>query len=162
MALGPVQLLVVGFGENAEFNGSALDELHRLSEQNIVRLVDLLVVSKDEAGKVSQVEIADRPELERYGALAGALVGLGAAGDEGMVAGAVAGAEAAADGMYDPDEVWLIADAIPPGMTAAIGLLEHRWAIPLRDAILDNDGVILADEWMHPEDLVRYGAEAVE
>ena len=160
MALGPVQLLVVGFGENAKFNGSALEELHRLSEHDIVRLVDLLVVSKDEAGKVSQVEIADRPELEQYGALAGALVGLGAAGEEGMVAGAVAGAEAAADGMYDPDQVWLLADAIPPGMTAAIGLLEHRWAIPLRDAILDNDGVILADEWMHPEDLVRYGAEA--
>lgn len=160
MALGPVQLLVVGFGENAKFDGSALDELHRLSEQNIVRLVDLLVVSKDENGKVSQVEIADRPELEQYGALAGALVGLGAAGEEGMVAGAVAGAEAASGGIYDPDQVWLLADAIPPGMTAAIGLLEHRWAIPLRDAILDNDGVILADEWMHPEDLVRYGAEA--
>jgi uncharacterized membrane protein len=162
MALGPVQLLVVGFGENAKFDGRALDELHRLSDQDIVHLIDLLVVSKDENGKVSQVEIADRPELEQYGALAGALVGLGAAGEEGMAAGAILGAEDAADGIYDPEQVWLIADAIPPGMTAAIGLLEHRWAIPLRDAILDNDGVILADEWMHPEDLVRYGAEAAE
>jgi hypothetical protein len=56
----------------------------------------------------------------------------------------------------------MVADAIPPGMTAAIAMLEHRWAIPLRDAVLDNDGVILADEWIHPEDLVRYGAEAAE
>ena len=78
-----------------------------------------------------------------------------------MVIGAEAGAEAMADGkMYDSDEVWLLAEQIPPGMTAAIAMLEHRWAIPMRDAIVGNGGVVLADEWIHPEDLVRYGAEA--
>ena len=101
-----------------------------------MRLVDLLVVAKDDDGNVTQVEISDRPELQEYGALAGALLGLGAAGEEGMVAGAEAGAEAMADGqMYDPEDVWVLADEIPPGMTAAIAMLEHRWAIPLRDAI---------------------------
>ena len=62
--------------------------------------------------------------------------------------------------MYDPEQVWVLADQIPPGMTAAIAMLEHRWAIPMRDAIEDAGGVVLADEWVHPEDLVRYGAEA--
>jgi len=161
MALGPVQLLVVGYGEDAVFDGAVLDELHRLSEQDVVRLVDLLVVTKDLDGNVAQVEISDRPELQKYGAVAGALLGLGAGGEEGMAIGAEAGAEAMADGkMYDPDEVWLLAEEIPPGMTAAIAMLEHRWAIPMRDAILGNNGVVLADEWIHPEDLVRYGAEA--
>jgi uncharacterized membrane protein len=161
MALGPVQLLVVGYGEDAVFDGTVLDELHRLSEHDIVHLVDLLVVTKDLDGNVAQVEISDRPELQKYGAVAGALLGLGADGEEGMVVGAEAGAEAMADGkMYDPDEVWLLAEEIPPGMTAAIAMLEHRWAIPMRDAILGNNGVVLADEWIHPEDLVRYGAEA--
>ena len=161
MALGPVQLLVVGYGEDAVFDGTVLDELQRLREHDIVRLVDLLVVTKDLDGNVAQVEISDRPELQKYGAVAGALLGLGAAGEEGMVIGAEAGAEAMADGkMYDPDEVWLLAEEIPPGMTAAIAMLEHRWAIPMRDAVLRNGGVVLADEWMHPEDLVRYGAEA--
>jgi len=161
MALGPVQLLVVGYGEDAVFDGTVLDELHRLSEQDVVRLVDLLVVTKDLDGNVAQVEISDRPELQKYGAVAGALLGLGAAGEEGMVIGAEAGAEAMADGkMYDSDEVWLLAEQIPPGMTAAIAMLEHRWAIPMRDAIVGNGGVVLADEWIHPEDLVRYGAEA--
>jgi len=161
MALGPVQLLVVGYGEDAVFDGAVLDELHRLSEHDVVRLVDLLVVTKDMDGNVAQVEISDRPELQKYGAVAGALLGLGAAGEEGMVIGAEAGAEAMADGkMYDPDEVWMLAEEIPPGMTAAIAMLEHRWAIPMRDAILSNNGVVLADEWIHPEDLVRYGAEA--
>jgi uncharacterized membrane protein len=163
MALGPVQLLVVGYGEDAKFTGAALDELHRLAEHDIVRLVDLLVVTKDADGSVSKLEVSDRPELQKYGAVAGALLGFGAAGEEGAEIGAAAGAEAMAAGqMYSPEDVWMVADAIPPGMTAAIAMLEHRWAIPLRDAVLDNDGVILADEWIHPEDLVRYGAEAAE
>ena len=160
MALGPVQLLTVGFDE-PNFTGAALEELKRLAEHDIVRLVDLLVVAKDDDGNVTQVEISDRPELEKYGAVVGALLGLGAAGEEGMEAGAVAGAEAMAGGkMYDPEDVWVLADQIPPGMTAAICMLEHRWAIPLREAIADANGAVLVDEWVHPEDLVRYGAEA--
>jgi uncharacterized membrane protein len=160
MALGPVQLLIVGFGEDANFTGAAMDELDRLAQHDVVRLVDLLVVAKDEDGNVAKIEIADRPELQKYGAVAGALLGFGAAGEEGAEIGAVAGAEAMADGkMYDSDEVWAIADQIPPGMTAAIAMLEHRWAIPLRDAIGGAKGVVLADEWIHPDDLVRYGAE---
>jgi len=163
MALGPVQLLVVGYGEDATFTGAALEELHRLSEHDIVHLVDLLVVHKDEDGNVTKIEVADKPELEEYGAVAGALLGFGAAGEEGAEVGAVAGAEAVAGGqMYDPEEVWTLAEAIPPGMTAAIAMLEHRWAIPLREAVMDAGGVVLADEWVHPEDLIRYGAEAAE
>ena len=160
MALGPVQLLLVGYGPDAAFTGAALDELHRLRDADIVRVIDLLVVARDANGNVSKVEVADKPELQEYGAVVGALLGWGAAGEEGMKAGAVAGAESMADGqMYDPEEVWVLAEQIPPGMTAAIALLEHRWAMPLRDAINENGGVVLADEWIHPEDLVRYGAE---
>jgi len=156
MALGPVQLLAVGFDE-PNFTGAIMDEVHRLREHDIVRLVDVLIVAKDDDGHITEVELSDKPELEKYGALAGALLGLGAAGEEG----AMAGAEAMAGGqLYDPDEVWVLAEQIPPGTTAAIAMLEHRWAIPLRNAILDAGGTVLVDEWLHPEDLVRYGAEA--
>ena len=80
---------------------------------------------------------------------------------QGALAGAEAGAEAMAAGqLYDPDEVWVLAEQIPPGTVAAIAMLEHRWAIPLREAILGAGGTVLVDEWLHPEDLVRYGAEA--
>ncbi len=162
MALGPVQLLTVGF-EEPHFTGAALDELKRLRDHDIVRLIDLLVVAKDDDGTISKIEIADRPELEEYGAFVGALLGLGAAGDEGMVVGAAAGAEAMAGGkMYTDEDVWVLADQIPPGTTAAICVLEHRWAIPLREAIAGAGGVVVADEWLHPDDLVRYGAEAAD
>ena len=76
----------------------------------------------------------------------------------GAEAGALAGAEAAEEGLLGEEAVWSIADVIPMGTTAAVALLEHRWAIPLRDAIRRAGGVPLADTWVHPEDLVAAGA----
>jgi hypothetical protein len=59
MAMGPVQVLIVGFGEDAEFKGEALDQLRLLREQDIVRVIDLLVVHHKEDGTVEKLEIAD-------------------------------------------------------------------------------------------------------
>jgi uncharacterized membrane protein len=162
MELGPVQLLVVGF-ENGKFEGNILAELRRLREHDIIRMVDLLFVAKDEQGDVAKVELSDlsQEEAMEFGALAGALLGLGAEGEEGAEAGAEAGAAAAEDGsILDDDDAWYLADAIPPGASAAIALIEHRWAIPLRDAIQTAGGQTLADTWVHPEDLVAIGAAA--
>jgi hypothetical protein len=87
-------------------------------------------------------------------------VGFGAAGEEGAEGGAEAGVELGdKDELYDDAEVWYIADSIPAGMTAAIVILEHRWAIPLRNAIANAGGVALADKWLHPQDLLAIGAE---
>jgi uncharacterized membrane protein len=162
MEFGPIQIMVVGF-EDGEFSGEILAELRRLREHDIVRLVDLLFVAKDENGEIAAVEHSDLApdEAEAFGALAGALLGLGAAGDEGAVAGAVAGAEAVDErgSVIDPDDVWYLADEIPPGSSAGIALLEHRWAVPLRDAIERAGGHTVADAWVHPSDLVEIGAQ---
>jgi len=162
MEFGPVQMLVVGF-EHGKFEGEILAELKRLREQDIIRLVDLLFVNKDDDGEITTVELTDLSpgESMEFGALAGALIGLGAAGEEGAEAGAVAGAVAMEDGQaFSEQDVWFVADAIPPGTSAGIALIEHRWAVPLREAIERAGGVPLADEWIHPEDLVAAGAEA--
>ena len=97
MAMGPVQVLVVGFGEDANFTGKGLDELMRLREHDIVRVVDLLLVRKNADGTIERVEITDSDELAEMGAFAGALIGLDAAGEEGVVEGAIVGAEVAAE-----------------------------------------------------------------
>ncbi len=162
MTFGPMQLLVVGFGD-AEPQGLVTAELRRLREHDIVRLVDVIVVHKDEDGNVEALETSDLTagEAIELGALAGALIGLGADGEEGAEIGALAGAEAAAAaGGVHPleDEVWYVADAIAPGTTAAVAILEHRWAIPLRDAIEAAGGQPVADAWLHPQDLVALGA----
>jgi uncharacterized membrane protein len=163
MEFGPVQVLVVGF-ENGNFSGEILAELRRLREHDVVRLVDLLFVAKDESGELAAIEHSDLgpDEAEAFGALAGALLGLGAAGDDGIEAGAAMGAAAVDErgSVLDPDNVWYLADAIPPGSSAGIALLEHRWAIPLRDAIARAGGRNLTDTWIHPEDLVAAGADA--
>ncbi|MDO8214204.1 DUF6325 family protein [Conexibacter sp. CPCC 206217] len=159
MSFGPMQILVVGF-EEGRFTGAILEELRRLREHDVIRLVDLLFVQKDENGETAVIETSDltTDESIELGALAGALVGLGAAGEEGAEVGALAGAEAAAAGETPlGDDVWFVADTIPPGSSAAIAIIEHRWAIGLRDAIREAGGEALADEWLHPSDLVAAG-----
>ena len=164
MAIGPVQMLIVGF-DGPEFKGEILEELTRLRDADIIRLIDLVVVKKDDEGNIETLHTSDLDEESalEFGAVAGALLGLGMAGEEGAEAGAMAGAEAMADGqVFDDDQVWFAADAIPNGTAAGVALIEHRWAIPLRDKILAADGIVLADEWIHPADLVSLGAALTE
>jgi uncharacterized membrane protein len=161
MSFGPMQMLIVSY-EGTELSPEVAAELRRLREHDIVRLVDVLVVVKQEDGTVTAVETSDlsKEESTELGALAGALIGLGAAGEEGAELGALAGAEAAqSGGSLLQDEVWYVADAIPPGSRAAIAILEHRWAIPLRDALERAGAHGLADAWIHPSDLVAAGRE---
>ena len=164
MAIGPVQMLVVGF-EGPEFKGEILEELKRLKDEEIIRLVDLIVIKKNDDGSVETLHKSDlsKDEAMEFGAVAGALIGLGAAGEEGAEAGALAGAEALEDrSVFDEDQVWHAADAIPNGTAAGVALIEHRWAIPLRDAIVRAGGIPLIDEWIHPRDLIAAGLEMEE
>jgi uncharacterized membrane protein len=163
MTMGPVQLLVVGF-EGGDFKGEILAELVRLRENDIVRLIDLAFVRKDADGRVEKMMRSDLSpeEAEAFGAVVGALIGFGAAGDEGAELGAVEGAAALEDGHVLDEEVWYVDDAIPNGTAAAVALLEHRWAIPLREGIRRAGGFHLADAWIHPADLVGIGVLAAE
>jgi uncharacterized membrane protein len=160
MTIGPVQLLIVGF-EDPKSKDEIRSELQRLRELDIVRLIDLIAVRKDAEGNLDVVHDSDLSveEAEQVGALAGALIGLGMDSDEG----AELGFEAGSDGhVLDDEEAWYIANAIPNGTAAAVALIEHRWAIPLREAIAREGGVALADAWVHPRDLVAVGLAAAE
>jgi uncharacterized membrane protein len=153
MTIGPVQLLVVGF-EGGEFKGEILAELERLRENDIVRLIDLVFVRKDDDGNVEKILPSDLSpeEAAAFGATVGALIGFGAAGEDG------AGLAIEGEDDHVPDEeVWYVDDAIPNGTAAAVALLEHRWAIPLREGIRNAGGFHLADAWVHPADLVGIG-----
>jgi hypothetical protein len=110
------------------------------------------------------IERSDLSEEEaaEFGAVVGALIGFGAAGEEGAEIGAIEGAEAASEGGMLEDQMWYIADEIPEGTAAAVALIEHRWAIPLREAIMNAGGFLLSDAWIHPTDLVAIGLAASE
>ena len=164
MEFGPVQILVIGFDE-PQFKGQIRDELDRLRDHDVVRLIDLIVVRKDDDGNIERLHHSDlsQEEAEEFGAIAGALIGFGADGVEGMEAGAALGASEMEDGyVLDESNSWYIDDAIPPGTAAAVAILDHRLAIGLRDAIRDAVGFHLADAWIHPADLVAIGMLAKE
>ena len=92
-----------------------------------------------------------------------ALIGVGFDGEDGMEAGALIGAEEGADGHLIPDsEMYDVADSIPPGSAAALALIEHVWAGPLRDAIASAGGTPVSDSWVHPLDLVEVGLMAAD
>ncbi len=159
-ARGPVQALVIAF-EGGSFDGAVLDQLRRLREQGSVRLLDLLFVAKDERGEVAPLEQTDlsATETAALGALVSALIGLADDGEEAIVAGSAVDPVAAArnGSPAAPADVWFLADAIPAGTSAAVALIEHRWAIPLRDAVEAARGHDLTDRWIHPRDLVAIG-----
>ena len=164
MPIGPVQLLVVSF-DKPDFSGEILEELKRLRENEVIRLIDALAVQKGLDGSLAVLQWSDLSieEAEGLGATVGALLGLGAGGEAGMEAGAIAGAEAGSDGhLIDEAEVWDVADSIEPGSAAAIALIEHVWALPLRAAIAKAGGVAVSDEWVHPLDLVEAGLLAAD
>jgi len=162
LPFGPIQMLVLEF-DRTRFDGEIMPELERLKDSGLIRLVDLLFVTKRDDGELDVIQTSDltTDEAMEFGAIVGALVGLGIAGEEGAEEGAILGAAEGEDGhVLDESEVWYLADAIPPGASAAVLLIEHRWAIPLRDKIVAAGGLALADEWIHPADLVAVGLAA--
>jgi hypothetical protein len=133
---GPVQVLVVGF-DNPRFTGEVLTEFTRLREAGIVRLLDLLVVSRSEDGTLETLDASEATPSD-LGGLAAAV--LGQPEDAPAAQGDLADLDAAA--------VWSLADAIPVGGTAAVALLEHVWAGPLSAAIQRAGGNLLEETWL--------------
>jgi uncharacterized membrane protein len=160
MAIGPVQLVVLGFN-HPDFHGEIIEELERLREVDAVRVIDSLVVYKDADGELEVEHLSNlsTDEAIELGSKIGALIGLGIEGEEGMEAGAIAGAEAGADGVdvFSEGEAWDVLEDIPNDSAAALLLLEHHWAVPLRDAIMRAGGFRISDGFISPLDLVELG-----
>ena len=136
---GPVQVLVVGF-DQLTFSGEVMTELDRLREAGTARLIDVLLVERAEDGTLETLPLP-----------------AGAPSDMGTLVAGVLGAS-------DPDlpnagaeppegSTWSLADAIPPGTSAAVALIEHLWATPLREAIARAGGTALEETWLHREDV---------
>jgi hypothetical protein len=137
---GPVQVLVVGFDEPS-FSGEVIAELTRLREAGIVRLVDLLLVSRADDG--SLVTLPPPPGVDPgFGQLTASLL-------------------SADDVDEDPalgeGDAWSLDDAIVDTGCAAVALIEHTWAGPLVAAIHGAGGRTLDETWLAASDLERLG-----
>src|SRR5215831_12898265 len=165
MAIGPVQLIVLGFN-HPDFHGEVIAELERLHENGMVRVIDSIAVYKDADGdlEVEHLSNLTQDEAIELGSKIGALIGLGIEGEEGMEAGAAAGAAQAAEegiNVFGGDE-WDVLEDIPNDSAAALVLLEHHWAVPLRDAIARAGGFRISDGFISPLDLVEIGLMTAE
>jgi uncharacterized membrane protein len=165
MTIGPVQLIVLGF-DHPEFHGEIVAELERLHDEDTVRVIDALAVHKDADGEIEVQHLSNltKDEAIELGSKVGALIGLGIEGEEGAALGAELGAEAAADGaqVFSDEQAWDVLEDIPNDSAAALILLEHHWAVPLRDAIARAGGFRLSDGFISPLDLVAIGLVSAE
>jgi uncharacterized membrane protein len=165
MTFGPMQLVVLGFGRTALPN-DFVNQLRRLREEGIVRLADAVFVSKDEHGELNEINVSDinKEDAVLLGTLTGALFDDGAAGDEGIRRSANIGMLAAEEGEFGltSDDINEIADLIPRGTETAFLLLEHLWAIGLKEAVRNSDGQVIANGWITPATLIAMGEEVAE
>jgi uncharacterized membrane protein len=144
--MGPVQVLVVGF-DRPEFSGEVLAEFTRLREAGIVRLVDLLLVSRAEDGTIETLAAPSGAGGEHggFGVLVASLLG--------QPEGEASAEPAAADTDQADGGAWSLAEVVPPGSAAAVALIEHTWAAPLTAAIRRAGGKPLEETWLAPGDL---------
>jgi Family of unknown function (DUF6325) len=121
-ALGPVDWIVVEF-PGSKFNGEIVPVLIDLVERDLVRILDLLVLKKDESGELEAFELSDLDESE-IGQLRD---------DEKQLAM-----------LLSEDDVAKVAAAIEPGSSAAVLVWENKWAAPFGTAVRRAGGQLVA------------------
>lgn len=122
MPLAPIEILTLAFPGN-RFTGKILPELAKVVENETITIIDGLFVSVDENGDVSYTEF---DEL-RPGSDEAALTELIDRFDE----------------LISEDDVAELASSLDSNSSAAILVFEHTWMKPLRDAIVDADGILI-------------------
>jgi Family of unknown function (DUF6325) len=120
MEHGPVDVVLLAFGE-PRFDGSVLSELGRLAGEGTIRVLDVMVVMKDEDGSVITLDIEDQPAEVKE------------------VLGFI---ETGTRGMFDSDDADLLKEGIVPGSAVAALAVEHTWAIGLRKALEGAGGEV--------------------
>jgi len=160
MAFGPLQVFTFGFADTSGFEGRIAEELIKLSDAGIITIVDALAVVAD-GDEVEILRVSDLDEEQRteLGVEMGALMGLGMAGLEGMIEGAEAGAEIVEEGGLGVVEAIgeEFIENLPDGAAALLLIIEHKWALPLREAVIDAGGMLMGNQWIGAQDLVELG-----
>ena len=128
---GPVDVLVLAAGE-PRFNGSVLAELERQAESGTIKVLDAMILLKDEAGQCWALNIEDLPAEE---------------------AKAVGFIETGTRGLFDSEDADTLYEGMVPGSAVVALAIEHTWAVALVNA-LDQAGVEVALNFRVPAPMV--------
>ncbi len=121
--LGPVDYVVVEFpAETSNFTGEMVQELVALVEAGTIRVIDILILTKDADGAIEAMELSDIDELGPLEAMEAELAELLAA-----------------------DDVVHLAAAMDPGSTAGVLVYENLWAAPFASAARRSGGQLIAN-----------------
>jgi hypothetical protein len=115
MEHGPVDVAVVALGE-PHFDGSVLAELEKATGAGIVRVLDAMVLVRDDDGAVYGLDLEDLPEDEK------ARLGF---------------IETGTRGLFDAEDSAMLAEGIAPGSAIIALAIEHVWAIGLVNALAE-------------------------
>ena len=131
MSYGPVEYIIIGFPGN-QFKGEIVPELANLVEAGLIRILDLVIISRDEAGDVLVIEVDEDGDLSIVFAALDAEVG----------------------GVIGPDDIQHAAQSIEPGSSAALLVWEDTWATPFVQAVRNAGGVLIEGARI-PQDLIE-------
>ncbi|MDX6635221.1 MAG: hypothetical protein QOF06_1424 [Solirubrobacterales bacterium] len=131
--LGPIDIVVIGFRADAPMTGDAVPLLLDLVERGIIRVLDVMFVTRDLDGSVSGFNATDLDDKS--------------VGDFKTF-------EGASSGLLGEDDVTTVGDAIEPGGAAVMLIYENRWAAPFAAAVRRNGGVLIENQRIPVQDLV--------
>lgn len=126
---GPIDYIIVGF-EGNKFDGSVLQTISEAIDKGIINLVALVLITKDAEGTVSKVDIENSDDTyavefsQKY------------SGDNSLV---------------DEDDITEMADLLENNTAAGLLIIEQLWAKPLKQALINVNGVLVADGRIHPD-----------
>jgi hypothetical protein len=131
--VGPIDIVVIGYGADAPMTGEAAPLLVDLVERGIIRVLDVMFVTKEEDGTYSGFDATDLSEK--------------GVGDFAVF-------EGASSGMLGDEDAAKAADAIEPGSSVVMIVYENRWAAPFIAAVRRNGGVPIAFERIPAQDVI--------
>ena len=126
---GPIDYIVVGF-DGLKFDGSIMKALGEAIDNGTIGLLALSVLAKDESGNVGELNIADL-------------------GDEYLVE--IGERSAVQSDLISEEDISEVGDLLPENTAAGLLIIEHLWAIPLKEAIIAANGTLIAEGRIHPD-----------
>jgi hypothetical protein len=156
-AVGPLQLVLVGFETTERFRGDIARELLDLRGRGMIRVLDARFFHRARDGELTEVDLGPLLAEPMDGAHAVTrLLGVNGAGGNGGLRPSEAFARTAGFALEDLRQ---LTDEIGPGDHVAAILVEHLWAAHLRDAVREAGGRLLAQGFLTPEVVMVVGAE---
>ena len=137
--MGPVSYLVVEFPSTEKVTGEGLSALVDLADRGVIRVLDLIFVTRDDDGAIHAAELRD---VDHDGQLDLAVF------------------DGVSSGLLGDDDLADAQDVIEPGSSAAILLFENRWAAPFTDAMRRGGAQLVAAGYV-PQDALASALDAI-